>query len=610
MKFDTRNPGPIPPLSRTMNARRWLFFQTKTTTQFLTAYKQRLNFLLGYAVYCEFDAEYNMTKMEEYEIKTTEDFGELLARKARGKGLLYATSHNLPFDLQILALPQLLERQGWTSKLPILSGHIALWQAKIGAARVHFLSAQNLFPGRLEELGETIGRKRKFVSRAERKHAPLMEGCKNDCHILRVAFTKYLQWLHDNELGYFAETTSWQAFVAFRTRFLQVPIHIHVDYSILGYEREAYYGARTECFFVGEAPVQPYFLLDVNSMYAHVMKENPYPVEFMKLAIRPSVQTLLDLAREFYVIAKVELDCDEAAYPFRAKSKLVFPTGRYSTWLHAPEIQVAAQSGAISRVHFCLAYRQDSVFGPYVDFFADRKRRASDSGDRAGERLAKQFLVSLYGKFGQRNSKTFDQGKSNYPGIRAFHAKAAGSSLVWDEIHWLGTVYQVYKSGEKPYACPSIAGAITAYGRMFLYQLIQEAGSSHVYYCDTDSLLVDQAGFENLRGRLDDSLLGRLKCVSRSNALAIFGPKDYTVGEIRRRKGVGQPVDGNRDGGVRNEQIRSLSWRMKSGNLDGVDVYEVLKHRVATYDKGRVLPGGRVLPWSLPADADQPVFQA
>jgi hypothetical protein len=143
---------------------------------------------------------------------------------------------------------------------------------------------------------------------------------------------------------------------------------------------------------------------------------------------------------------------------------------------------------------------------------------------------------------------------------------------------------------------------------MYLWELIQKAGSENVYYCDTDSLLVNAEGFTNLASEISESEIGKLKMVSRGMALSIFGPKDYVLDLQARRKGVSPHATVSASGEARQEFFRGLKTRMKSGDLSGVLVNEVIKHRRATYDKGRVGDDGRVTPWILPMDANQPVF--
>ncbi len=608
MRTVIREPGIIPTLKRKMNARRWIFFDTETSTKYLTAYKKRLNFLLGYAVYCEFDKDYNLSKMEEYEINTPANFVTVLDTHLQGAGVLYVVAHNLQFDLQVLNLPLLLSQAGYSTDLPVLAFSACMWTIRRDKKTVHFFDTQNLFPGKLERLGKDVGHHKLRVDPATAKHSQLMEYCANDCHILRVAVTRYLHFLHDHQLGYFAQTVPWQSFNAFRTRFMLTDIHIHVDYVVLDYERKAYHGARTECYYIGKAPEQDYFLLDVNSMYAHVMKENLFPVEFVELLVCPSLAQLSRLMEEFYVIADCLVDTDTPAFPVKTATKLVFPVGTFRCHLHDAEIRYAVGRGALVSIRYCMVYRRADIFSGYVDFFADLKTRAMAMGDATGERLAKQFLVSLYGKFGQRNPVVLDQGESNYPGVRSFIAKSKESGLIWDEIHWFGRVYHVVKTFEKPYSCPSIAGAITAYGRMYLWELINEAGMQNCYYVDTDSILVDTRGFERLLALQSESRLGFLKLASQSTALEIFNPKDYALGVHRKRKGIVETSTVQGNSGASQEQFRSMKYRLKSGDLSGVDVYTVAKNRVSSYDKGRISGDNRVVPFRLPQDENEPVF--
>lgn len=609
MSRGDRSPGPMPTLSKKLTARRFLFFDTETSTRHENAYKKRLNFVLGYAVYVEYDYDYNVKTTREVEIPSQDAFIEVLTECANGSGLLYAVAHNLAFDLQILNLPALLSAAGWQCDLPILSWGASLWSVRKEKLHVHFMDSANLFPGKLETLGKEIGHPKLKIDPLTAKHNDLREYCRNDCHILRVAFTRYLQFLNDNELGYFGETLSWQAMNAYRSKFYQGNIITHCDYVLLDYERKAYIGARTEAFFVGTAPEEDYFLVDVNSMYPHVMKQHLYPVEFDHLEVRPNLARIEELLTKFYLIAKVEVNTDEAVFPFRTDSKLVFPVGRYNTMLHDTEIRYSVEHGSLARCDFVLAYLRDELFTQYVDFFAGVKDRAIEDSNPLYERLAKQFGRALYGKFGQRNYYVKCQGDSDDPGIQYYPVWFEGSDRRYDEWHFYGKVYLSAQVGEKSHSNPAIAGAVTAYARMELWKLINEAGSHNVFYVDTDSMVVNQLGLDRIRGRLHPSSLGSLKLVSQSRKLTIHAPKDYSLGELSKRKGVASKLrEGSRQVDE-NSQFRGLKRAMKENDASSVVVTNVQKRRISTYDKGRIMDDHRVAPWRLPEDANQAVFQ-
>lgn len=608
MRTIQRQPGIIPKLSRKMNARRFIFFDTETTTAFENAYGKRLNFRLGYAVYIRFDDEFNIVERDDREINKTLDFVAFLSEHIAGQAHLYIIAHNLAFDLQILNLPYALSVSGYTSDLPILAWGACMWTVHYKGKTASFFDSQNIFPGSLQSLGKDVGLRKTAIKFGVAKNAELLAYCKNDCEILVLAFQKYLKWLSDNNLGYFAQTISWQARNAYRTRFMTEDIHTHVDYVVLNYERQAYHGARTECFFIGKAPGQNYYLLDVNSLYAHVMAENEYPVEYVDCIVRPNLKQLEELMEEYYVIAECQLDTTLPAFPRRTATKLVFPIGNYRTWLHHCELQYALRDGVGIQTGIALLYRRANIFEGYTGFFAGLRESAIRTHRKTEERLAKLFLVTFYGTWGARNSITFDQGETTDPGIRYIPCKDTEHNMHWDEWHWYGKIYQTYKSGEKPYAMPSIAGAITAYGRMYLWELINEAGRSNVYYVDTDSLVVNEAGFKALQHRVNPTKLGFLKLVNASGVLDIHTNKDFRIGSDIRRKGI-KVTSANTDySAVSTEQFRGLMYRMKSGDISGVIVENRIKRRISTYDKGRILPGGTVEPWRLPDDKNEAVF--
>jgi DNA polymerase elongation subunit (family B) len=624
--------GPMPTLTRKLSARRFLFFDTETESQQIDYRTKQLVFRLGHCVYLEYDRAYKVNRMESQDLETPRDFVDVLEKFAPGRGILYCVAHNLSFDLQVLDLPHLLHSAGWQVDLPTLSFSTTLWRVhkevekKSGSSKsqveigekskrktkisVHFMDSANIFPGKLSNLGKSIDLPKYELNPLDTTEELLWRYCRRDVMILVKLFEKYLKWLRDENLGYFGETLSWQAMNAYRTRFYKGEIVIHEDYVVLGYERLAYSGARTECFFIGEAPRQDYYLLDVNSMYGYVMAENAYPVELLSVEVGVGLEELSRLLDGYYVIAECEVKTDEAVYAYKTSTKLVFPTGKYSTWLHSPSLTWALRCNHISKVRRCLLYRRANIFGEFVGYFNMVRGRAKQTGQTLEENLAKLMLNSLSGKMGQREYKTYILGKANHDGIRHFIAKAAGTDYVFDQWEYFGRVFSSIRAGEKPYSCPSIAGAITAYGRMYLWELMSYAGKENVYYCDTDSLITNSRGLQNLSAYLGETALGKLKIVEQGRSLSIHAPKDFSLDLHARRSGSHADIQELLEPEVVSEEFTRMKTAMKQGVHGSIEVREVLKHRRAQYDKGRVNADGRVTPWVLPDDSEQPVFQA
>ena len=85
----------------------------------------------------------------------------------------------------------------------------------------------------------------------------------------------------------------------------------------------------------------------------------------------------------------------------------------------------------------------------------------------------------------------------------------------------------------------AIAAHVTAYARLYLYDTIVKAGYHNVLYTDTDSLFVNEQGYENIKHMIDKYRLGYLSLEMMSeNGVTLYAPKDYIFDGKIRHKGV------------------------------------------------------------------------
>jgi hypothetical protein len=149
---------------------------------------------------------------------------------------------------------------------------------------------------------------------------------------------------------------------------------------------------------------------------------------------------------------------------------------------------------------------------------------------------------------------------------------------------------------------PAIAAHITAHARMHLYYLMRCAGTNNVYYCDTDSLLVDHIGRRNIEFLVNSYGLGGLKIVGEYDDIEIWGAKDYRFGSKEKHKGVRKTAIWQDSHNVTQASWSGLRGLVSSGIVDRPITKTIQKHLNRLYDKGTVLQDGRVLPKSLPFD--------
>lgn len=592
-----RHEGGIPKLKGNKMPTEFIFFDTETWIKELPDGKVEFPLRLGVAIYVKINTDYSVSKRCVLRFYDTSSFIDILKTYIKGRKTVYVFAHNIKFDIMVLNLPLLFSDAGVTSKLPIINERMFIWRANFDKARAIFLDTANYGVISVELLGKDLGYEKQTVDFKQVDEETLLRYCVRDTEILEKFILSYIQFIHSNQLGSFRLTLASQSLAAWRTRFMRKTVHIHNNISALELERKSYHGGRTECFQIGTLPEQLYYYLDVNSMYPYVMKTSVVPIKFMYGMTECSVEKLYLYLLAHYVIADVELNTKTNAYPLVFDNKLVFPTGNFRTVLHHKELSYAINRGDVLRVFSVSLYEYANIFGYYVDFFYELKKQSKENGNNSWYLLSKLMMNSLYGKMAQQGIIQ-EIVKGPYERIiKRSEGHALHTFDYTSEINWFGTIIRESKQGESAYSFPACAGAITANARMLLQQYIECAEIKNVVYCDTDSLICTQRGYDNLKVVLSDTELGMLKLEKTSHYVEINGNKDYEFGDTRRIKGVS----------MRAKQLSRNKWLVlqfdgilpwfNAGTNRNASAKYIKKQRQQDYNKGSVdRQSGRVTP--------------
>jgi hypothetical protein len=146
---------------------------------------------------------------------------------------------------------------------------------------------------------------------------------------------------------------------------------------------------------------------------------------------------------------------------------------------------------------------------------------------------------------------------------------------------------------------PAIASHITAYARMYLWELMKTAGLENVYYVDTDSLMLNKTGYAALKPRIDQTKLGALKVEWKSDHVVLNGLKDYEIDGRLKAKGIRKTAVQTAPGVFTQEQFRGIEGMIRDGDLDRILIKTVSKTLLRKYLKGQVMESGKVFPLRL-----------
>lgn len=500
-------------------------------------------------------------------------------------------------------------------------------EKKTVTKRIEILSSTNFFQSSLAKLGETFklekldfDHNREIDLKDPAFWRESLTYAHRDVEILKVAMLSFFEFIKKENLGRFCPTVASQSFMAFRHRFMNTNIYIHDNVEALEVERRAYSGGRNECFRIGKLKGERY-VLDINSMYPHVMKEFKYPTKLIYFWKKPSINTMrAAIDAGHLIVADVYVNTDLPMFHKKA-TRLTFPTGKFWTTLCTPEIIAGLERGLITEVANVCVYEAENIFAEFVDYFYKKRLEAKHAGDSVHDLLYKIIMNSLYGKFGQ---KAIQWKEVLNPDGTPFEVDP--EIVDYDEIYdpekktlvitktFGGRKYTQIKDDtevESHNSFPAVAAHVTSYARMSLWNFIEAAGLEHVAYCDTDSLFVDSIGYERLlkAGAIDPDRLGALKLEAHIKDLELFGCKDYRYHNLKKgqdivkMKGVSAKsvFIGNNELGQ--PMYASTVWmgftaRFKSGNF--VEYYNTVRIKTLKreYTKG-IIKGDKILPFQL-----------
>ena len=377
-------------------------------------------------------------------------------------------------------------------------------------------------------------------------------------------------------------------------------VHIHIDEKALRLERESYKGGRTECLWVGERNDGPFYYLDVNNMYGYILATEKFPAGLYNYSDHVSLYRLAYKLERHAVVADVTIEVDEPWFPYKIEGRTCYPVGRFRTTLTTPELKLCIDRGWMVEVHSMAWYREEKLFSDYVITFNKLRRDYERQGNKGFAKICKLLVNGLYGKFGQRSLKIEQIGECDPSIVKRERVYDVETDEVFDQVYLAGFIYRERKEGESFHSFPAIAAHVTAYARLFLYSLANSVSDYHVFYMDTDSLVVDETGFKQLQNKIAPGVLGALKIEQTSPWLKINAPKDYSMQGRFKLKGVSPTAERLSEGVYKQTHWLKLAGLIREGLTEGYITKEIVKHQLRIIHSGVVLPSGWVQPFHLP----------
>lgn len=441
-----------------------------------------------------------------------------------------------------------------------------------------------------------------------------------------VAIKSYYQLCKTYDMGSMQTTAASQAWYCFRRSHMSQPVTVHPMEKVLALEQAAYYGGRCECVRIGRFQKKLYHL-DVNSMYTALgllanfpfrhkctwnESDNVTPPMPSFMAHAVADVTIKTINNHWPARESVKKD------PFRpparrsGRERIIYPVGEFRTALCGPELFHAMDMGVIQKWHRIQYYECSPVMRDWSQWALMMRATLKTQGFGHMARCAKKIMNSLPGKWGQRNKRWVD-----WVSPDPEKSKERNQDEWFQEwgLHPNGDEMTPYRTiaGQTQYqdreelcmtSCPSIAGFWTSYGRQFLLGAIIHCGLEHVYYYDTDSLIVDQEGYDRMNSNSCCHQLEPLKWKVKEvdDDVEILGIRRYRFGPRWCVAGpFGGVVTGSGSPGefVEHEGFGHQLWHRSVG--DPVEIKRIVRWQ-KNYHHGHVDNDGIVWPFFAGCD--------
>ena len=577
----------------------WIFFDIESTIEKPDKGIKEQFFKLGWGLYYRFRANDIKDTEEYFYFDNPYKFWEWVDSKARNNSKLMLVAHNASFDFMGSAGFIHLQKLGWEMGKPIITSNLFIIKFSKGDKKIVLFDWLQIMRTSLKKIGDFIGVPKGDINFNTCSDIELKEYCKQDVVVLKEAVISWLKFLQFNDLGNFAITISGQSYNAFRHRFMNNDIYIHNHDFILELENRSYRGGRTEAFYIGHIPEEIYYL-DINSMYPTVMENNLYPVKFIKYEHGLNIKELSEYLDNYSIIADISIKINEPAIGYKAE-RLLFPIGNFPVTVTTPELKYLIEHDNIKTVGLVAIYEHEKIFTDYVRFFYGLREDYKKQNNMLGSQLTKLFLNSLYGKFGQKVKESKVIGNSSEDFVGAERVYDIDNKENYNLLYYGGKIIKEQSTESYSYdSFPAVASHVTAFARMLLWNYIKIAGRENVYYSDTDSIMTNKTGYNNLKEYIHETKLGYLALENIGENVTIKGVKDYIFNDNVKIKGISKNDIKLSENRYLHRRIMKPRSMFRHGHDSGLYVQAMIKNLSREYKKGTVTGTGWVKPYLLP----------
>lgn len=293
------------------------------------------------------------------------------------------------------------------------------------------------------------------------------------------------------------------------------------------------------------------YLLDINSMYPYIMSKTKYGIGKPMFISKQfnNYDDIYEFSKKYVTImlcmADVSNTLEFPPITIKHQNRIIQPVGKFKCYATSDEIIYYYENFKndikLEIINGIYWERSDYIFNDYISDLYKLRIKYKEENNKSGELVIKRIMNACYGRFGiKTESETLMIGNKEQIHDKISHIinnkeiNIKDVNLVREDLYTLNYSEYCENNLVKFKSRVDYSAITTAAARIHLNKLINfknNIGKVKVYYCDTDSIVVDDKSYEILKSEslIDNIKLGYLKEEKKIKRGIFIAPKCYIL---------------------------------------------------------------------------------
>lgn len=475
-------------------------------------------------------------------------------------------AHNLGHDVRIADVFRILPTLGWELEWCNLDRNVSAmtWRGERGT--LVMADTWTWIPLPLNVIAPMAGLVKFQMPQDGAPEESWNDYCMRDTEIGYRVVSRLLDFIKREHLGNWQPTGAGMSYATWRHRFLHDKILVHDDELAIQAERSAMHTGRAEAWRHGFLGGDTWTEVDMRNAYLVIGAECELPRKLRQHLHHINGRQFSRLADRYRVLCRVRVDTHIPVLPCKVAGKEMWPVGHFETWVWDNEVSMAMRYGAQIRIEECYVYARGPILRDWAHWVLRVLRDEEYTQNTIAQTWIKHCSRALIGRLALRvpSWETFGNNPEGITGISRMQDPETGRDHRM--MHVGNRTLRETAIAEGRDSLPQVTGYIMAECRVRLWEAMSAAGYDHLAHVDTDSVLVDMAGLDNLRRHYGAAFATYWQEKGSFRNLEVIGPRCYF--RDGRRVTAGIPLKAAQTGP---DQFEGERWTSLSGDLEAAE---------------------------------------